>query len=60
METLTSAKLPIQHQPVIQQQSAEQQIQLRVLEKQRQLAAATLPIAAQSLTSEQYIKQQAQ
>ncbi len=33
MKTLTPAKLPIQHQPIIQQQSAEQQIQLRVLEK---------------------------
>ncbi len=41
METFTPAKLPIQHQPVIQQQSVEQQIQLRVLERQRQVAAAT-------------------
>ncbi len=60
METLTPANLSIQHQPVIQQQSVEQQIQLRVLEKQRQLAAATLPVAAQSLTPEQYIELQAQ
>ncbi len=49
MKTLTSAKLPIHHQPVIQQPSVEQQIQLRVLEQQRQLAAATLPIAAHRL-----------
>ncbi len=52
MKTFIPAKLPIKHQPVIQQQYVEQQIQLWVLEKQWQQAAASLPIAAQSLTPE--------